>query len=119
MTRSTRTLTCHPRASRGSGPTSICKRKANSSAYFRLNMSTHGLDGALHIPVAVFKNGTGPRILMLGGVHGDEFEGQVMAMKLMRSLDIENVQGQIIIMSAATRRPPTRAARPRPSTRAI
>ena len=69
--------------------------------YFRLNMSTHGLNGVLQIPVAVFKNGPGPRILMLGGVHGDEFEGQVMAMKLMRALDIDNVQGQIIIMSAA------------------
>ena len=77
------------------------QKEGKQVGYFRLNMSTHGLDGALQIPVAVFKNGVGPRILMLGGVHGDEFEGQVMAMKLMRSLDIDNVQGQIIIMSAA------------------
>lgn len=77
------------------------QKEGRQFGYFRLNMSTHGLDGVLQIPVAVFKNGMGPRILMLGGVHGDEFEGQVMAMKLMRSLDIDNVQGQIIIMSAA------------------
>jgi len=70
--------------------------------YFRLNVSSHGrVSSFVPIPVAVFKNGTGPRILLLGGVHGDEFEGQVMLMKLMRTLDVANVRGQLIIMSAA------------------
>lgn len=76
--------------------------EGRSLGYLRLTVSTHERDAAaLPIPVAVFKNGTGPRILLLGGVHGDEFEGQFMAMKLIRSLDIDNVQGHIIVLPAA------------------
>ncbi len=70
--------------------------------YLRLNVSTHGRASSfVPIPVAVFKNGNGPRILLLGGVHGDEFEGQVMLMKLMRTLDIDDVRGQLIILPSA------------------
>ena len=29
------------------------------------------------IPVAVLRNGEGPSLLLLGGTHGDEFEGPV------------------------------------------
>lgn len=77
-------------------------RAGKTFGYLRLNITTHERDVAfIPIPIAVFKNGAGPRILILGGVHGDEFEGQVMAMKLMRTLDIENVKGHIIILSAA------------------
>lgn len=77
-------------------------KEGRTLGYFRLNITTHDRDVAfIPIPVAVFKNGAGPRILILGGVHGDEFEGQVMAMKLMRALDINNVQGHLIIMPAA------------------
>jgi predicted deacylase len=68
--------------------------------YLRVNISNKDRDTGFPIPIAVFNNGPGPRILILGGVHGDEIEGQVMTMKLMRSLDIENVKGHIIIMSA-------------------
>lgn len=77
-------------------------RDGKSVGYLRLNHSIHEHSGMwIPIPVAVFKNGPGPRILLLGGVHGDEYEGQVMLMKLMRTLDIENVKGTLIILSAA------------------
>jgi predicted deacylase len=77
-------------------------REGSSFGYLRLNVSSHERASSfVPIPVAVFKNGTGPRILLLGGVHGDEYEGQVMLMKLMRTLDIANVRGHLIIMSAA------------------
>ena len=70
--------------------------------YFRLNVSSNDrVSSFVPIPVASFKNGSGPKILLLGGVHGDEFEGQVLLMKLMRTLDIANVRGQLIILSAA------------------
>lgn len=70
--------------------------------YFRLNVSSDDrVSSFVPIPVASFKNGSGPRILLLGGVHGDEFEGQVLLMKLMRTLDIANVRGQLIFLSAA------------------
>lgn len=77
-------------------------KEGKSFGYFRLNVSTHGRASSfIPIPVAVFKNGSGPRILLLGGVHGDEFEGQVMLMKFMRALDIDDVRGHLIIMPAA------------------
>ena len=77
-------------------------KDGKSLGYYRLNHSVHEHGSAwIPIPVAVFKNGVGPRILLLGGVHGDEYEGQIMLMKLMRELDIENVRGHIIVMSAA------------------
>lgn len=70
--------------------------------YFRLNISTDGRGAALiPIPVASFKNRTGPGVLLLAGVHGDEYEGQVMLMKLIRTLDIANVRGQMIILPGA------------------
>jgi predicted deacylase len=33
--------------------------------------------GWIPIPVACVKNGAGPRILLMAGNHGDEYEGQV------------------------------------------
>lgn len=69
--------------------------------YFRLPHSTHEHGASwIPIPVAVVKNGAGPRVLLTAGNHGDEYEGQVMLMKLMRTLRTEEVQGQIIIMPA-------------------
>lgn len=68
--------------------------------WLRLNVSSSVSTGFIPIPIAVFKNGEGPKVLLLAGVHGDEYEGQVLAMKLMRSLDLQNVRGQIIIMNA-------------------
>ena len=77
-------------------------KEGKTFGYLRLNVSAHGRASSfVPIPIAVFKNGSGPRILMLGGVHGDEFEGQVMLMKLLRTLDIDDVQGHLIILPAA------------------
>ncbi len=70
--------------------------------YLRLNVSSHERPSSfVPLPIAVFRNGVGPRVLLLGGVHGDEFEGQVMLMKLMRRLEPGNVRGELIILSAA------------------
>jgi predicted deacylase len=77
-------------------------RDGKQLGYLRLNVSSHERPSSfIPIPIAVFRNGDGPRILLLGGVHGDEFEGQIMLMKLIRTLDIQNVRGQLIILSAA------------------
>ncbi|MGZ9724162.1 succinylglutamate desuccinylase/aspartoacylase domain-containing protein [Rhizobium miluonense] len=74
--------------------------EGHQRGWLRLNVSSSTNTGFIPIPVATFKNGDGPKVLLLGGVHGDEYEGQVMAMKLMRSLKLENVRGQIIILNA-------------------
>jgi N-alpha-acetyl-L-2,4-diaminobutyrate deacetylase len=48
------------------------------------------------IPVASVSGGDGPTALVLGGNHGDEYEGQVAVLKLLRSLRPEQVPGRVI-----------------------
>ena len=55
------------------------------------------------IPIAVIKNGTGPTALLCGGNHGDEYEGQVTLMNLVREIDPAQVQGRLIILPMLNR----------------
>ncbi len=50
------------------------------------------------IPVTCVQNGGGPTALVLGGVHGDEPEGQVAALNLARELQPEHVNGRVIVI---------------------
>ncbi|MBT7648652.1 MAG: N-alpha-acetyl diaminobutyric acid deacetylase DoeB, partial [Rhodospirillaceae bacterium] len=54
--------------------------------------------GAMHMPMSVIANGSGPTVVFTGGNHGDEYEGQIALMKLVRSLDPGEVQGRVIII---------------------
>ena len=56
--------------------------------------------GVTEIPIIVVKNGKGPTILLTGGVHGDEYEGQIAISRLSQSLDPASVQGRVIMMPA-------------------
>lgn len=56
--------------------------------------------GSILIPVTVVKNGSGPTVLFTGGLHGGEYEGVVSLMKLRRELQVEAVQGRVIIIPA-------------------
>ncbi len=62
-------------------------KSTNQSAY-----------GTVTVPITVIKNGSGPTIFLSGGVHGDEYEGQIALMKLGRKLEPEQVQGRVIIV---------------------
>lgn len=50
------------------------------------------------IPIVSVANGSGPTVLVLGGNHGDEYEGQVAALNLARDLRPEQVAGRVIIV---------------------
>ncbi len=52
----------------------------------------------LHIPIMTVSNGEGPTVLLMAGNHGDEYPGQIAIMKLMRSLQAEEIQGRIIMI---------------------
>jgi predicted deacylase len=52
----------------------------------------------LFVPVICIVNGTGPTVLVIGGVHGDEPEGQVAALTLARTVTPEQVRGRLIIL---------------------
>jgi predicted deacylase len=56
--------------------------------------------GAIPIPIAVIKNGSGPTALITGGNHGDEYEGPITIGRLIRELEPGRVQGRLIMIPA-------------------
>ncbi|MFZ4533955.1 MAG: hypothetical protein ACOYOJ_19355, partial [Alsobacter sp.] len=54
--------------------------------------------GVIPVPIAVIKGGSGPSALVTAGVHGDEYEGLVIARRLVAELDPAEVPGRIIVM---------------------
>lgn len=61
---------------------------------------SHNLGGWANvmIPVTTIASGTGPTVLVLGGNHGDEYQGQIAAMKLARELTPDMMTGRIILI---------------------
>jgi predicted deacylase len=56
----------------------------------------------LFIPIISINGGDGPKALVVGGVHGDEPEGQVAALRLARETEPDDVLGQLIIVPCAS-----------------
>ena len=52
----------------------------------------------LFVPLVSIANGRGPTVLVTGGVHGDEPEGQVAALNLARETRPDDVRGRLIII---------------------
>ena len=50
------------------------------------------------VPIACVANGSGPTVLVLAGNHGDEYEGQVAALRLIQELEPEQVSGRVIVI---------------------
>ena len=54
--------------------------------------------GYYPVPVISIQNGDGPTALILGGTHGDEFEGPAAIMRLAASLTQQEITGQLILI---------------------
>ena len=54
--------------------------------------------GSIVIPITVAKNGDGPTILFTGANHGDEYEGPVALFDLANHINIEDINGRVIII---------------------
>ena len=70
-------------------------------SYLRVPQSRDG--GAwstIEVPIAVINGGKGPAVVFTGGVHGDEYEGQIAISRLARSLDSQSVRGKVILLPA-------------------
>jgi N-alpha-acetyl-L-2,4-diaminobutyrate deacetylase len=50
------------------------------------------------VPVATIANGDGPTVLVSGGNHGDEYEGQIAALRLIQEIDPAQVSGRIVVI---------------------
>ena len=67
--------------------------------HIRVPHSTHeSAYGWIAIPIAVIRGGPGPDVLLTAGNHGDEYEGQIALLKLMRELEASAVSGRVIIV---------------------
>ncbi|MBA2476930.1 MAG: succinylglutamate desuccinylase/aspartoacylase family protein [Actinobacteria bacterium] len=53
---------------------------------------------SVYVPIVTVASGSGPTVLVLGGSHGDEYEGQVAALNLARELAPEQVSGRVTII---------------------
>ncbi|MEO7760990.1 MAG: succinylglutamate desuccinylase/aspartoacylase family protein, partial [Casimicrobiaceae bacterium] len=72
------------------------------TGFLRLPHSVHrSAYGWIPIPIACIRNGNGPRVLIMAGNHGDEYEGQIGAAKLLRSLEANDVRGRIIFLTSS------------------
>jgi len=73
--------------------------EGKQTGYLRLPHSVHrSAYGFLAMPIVSIRNGSGPRVLLSSGNHGDEYEGQVVLTKLARELGPESIRGQVIIV---------------------
>ena len=77
-------------------------RDGKFSGYARVPHSVHrSANGWIPAPIVSIRNGSGKTILLMAGTHGDEYEGQVALANLARSLDVDDIQGQVIILPMA------------------
>ena len=73
--------------------------RGKSFGHIRVPHSTHeSAYGWIAIPIAVVRGGDGPDVLLTAGNHGDEYEGQIALLKLMRSLAPQEVHGRVFIV---------------------
>ncbi|BBB94766.1 succinylglutamate desuccinylase/aspartoacylase domain-containing protein [Bradyrhizobium elkanii] len=69
------------------------------SGFIRVAVSSNrSAFGWTEIPVISVKNGPGPCALLLGGCHGDEYEGQIALRLLSQELKWRRISGQVIII---------------------
>jgi predicted deacylase len=80
--------------------TSLNFEKAGKQQGFLQVPYSHNLGGWANvmIPITVVSRGAGPTVLVLGGNHGDEYQGQIAIMKLARELTPEKVTGRVILI---------------------
>lgn len=66
-----------------------------------LEVETGGAGKPIRLPVTVIRRGEGPALLLTGGNHGDEYEGPIALMKLVRALQPDDLAcGMVVAMPA-------------------
>lgn len=76
-------------------------RTGRQTGYFSIPHSPHeDAWGATRLPICVIANGSGPTAILMGGNHGDEYEGPITLGEIIRDLDPARVSGRLIILPA-------------------
>jgi N-alpha-acetyl-L-2,4-diaminobutyrate deacetylase len=76
-------------------------KPGRQAGYFNIPHSPHeDAWGATQIPLCVIKNGAGPTAILMGGNHGDEYEGPIALGAVIRDLDPASITGRLIILPA-------------------
>ncbi len=76
-------------------------QSGKQTGYFNIPHSPHeDAWGATRIPICVIANGSGPTAILMGGNHGDEYEGPITLGEMIRDLDPAEVSGRLIILPA-------------------
>lgn len=70
--------------------------------FLRVPHSVHrSAYGWIPVPIVSLRNGEGPTLLLMAGVHGDEYEGQIAIANLARRLDPRDIRGRVILLPMA------------------
>jgi predicted deacylase len=73
--------------------------EGKQTGYLRVPHSVHrSAYGWLPVPITMIRNGDGPTLVVMGGNHGDEYEGQIAVSKLACDLAPEQVRGRLILL---------------------
>jgi N-alpha-acetyl-L-2,4-diaminobutyrate deacetylase len=54
--------------------------------------------GSPPVPIVSIANGDGPTVLVCGGNHGDEYEGQIAALRLVDEIEPQRVSGRLVVV---------------------
>ncbi|MCC7275149.1 MAG: succinylglutamate desuccinylase/aspartoacylase family protein [Alphaproteobacteria bacterium] len=77
------------------------EREGKQVGFLHLPYSPHtDAWGTIPVPVAIIRNGDGPTVVLMGGNHGDEYEGPIVLGRLIRELDPRAVRGRLIFLPA-------------------
>lgn len=79
------------------------ERRGVTRFLLALQYSWQGRQATLEYPLVVARNGKGPCVLLAGGTHGDEFEGQLVATRLINRIEAEDISGTLIILATHNR----------------
>src|SRR5256885_11657530 len=71
--------------------------EGKACGFLRVPHSVHrSAYGWIPIPIVRISNGKGPRVVLVAGNHGDEWEGQLSLGELIRKLEPSQIRGRII-----------------------
>jgi len=56
--------------------------------------------GSVRVPLVRIARGDGPTVLLTGGNHGDEYEGQIALANLARALQPDDIHGRVFVLPA-------------------